>query len=109
MSSPGCRTAFSKGRDAMAGGLRIDLNCDVGESFGVWRLGDDEALLDVVTSANIACGFHAGDPATIEATVRSAKSRGVVVGAHPSYPDLVGFGRRTLRMRPADVESMVLY
>lgn len=88
---------------------QIDLNCDVGESYGAWRLGDDQALLDVATSANVACGYHAGDPATIEATIRYAKSRGVAVGAHPSYPDLQGFGRRSMRVAPGDVETMVLF
>ena len=88
---------------------RIDLNSDVGESFGAWRMGDDLAVLDVVTSANVACGYHAGDPAVIEATVRAARDRGVAVGAHPSYPDLAGFGRRTMRVAPADLEAMVLY
>jgi UPF0271 protein len=89
--------------------MHVDLNCDVGESYGAWRLGDDEALLDVATSANVACGYHAGDPATIEATIRYAKSRGVSVGAHPSYPDLSGFGRRSMHIAPADVEALVLY
>jgi UPF0271 protein len=88
---------------------RVDLNCDVGESFGAWRLGDDAGVLDHVTSANVACGFHAGDPATMEATVRACKQRGVAVGAHPSYPDLAGFGRRSMRVEPGDVEAMVLY
>ncbi|MDQ2817236.1 MAG: 5-oxoprolinase subunit PxpA [Candidatus Eremiobacteraeota bacterium] len=88
---------------------RIDLNADVGESLGPWRLGDDEALLDVVTSANIACGFHAGDPCVMEATVRAAAARGVAIGAHPGYPDLGGFGRRSMRIAPGDVARMVLY
>jgi UPF0271 protein len=88
---------------------RVDLNGDVGESFGIWRLGDDARILGFVTSANIACGFHAGDPATIDATVREATRRGVAVGAHPSYPDLAGFGRRSMRLSPAEVEAAVLY
>jgi len=87
----------------------IDLNCDIGESYGAWRMGDDRALLDVVTSANVACGFHAGDPSIIEATVRDATQRNVAVGAHPSYPDLVGFGRRSMALAPDDVEAAVLY
>jgi 5-oxoprolinase (ATP-hydrolysing) subunit A len=87
----------------------IDLNCDIGESFGAWRMGDDRALLDIVSSANVACGFHAGDPGTIDATVSAAVERGVAVGAHPSYPDLAGFGRRVMDVTPADVESGVLY
>jgi UPF0271 protein len=109
--TPGSLPAFSKEREreAMAIAPRIDLNCDAGESFGVWRLGDDDALFEVVTSANIACGFHAGDPSTIEAAIRKAASRGLAIGAHPSYPDLVGFGRRTIRMRPDEVESAVVY
>ena len=87
----------------------IDLNCDIGESYGAWRMGDDDALLDLVSSANIACGFHAGDPATIDATVCAATQRGVAIGAHPSYPDLAGFGRRSMDISPGDVESGVLY
>ena len=72
----------------------LDLNCDMGEGFGAWTLGDDLALLDQVTSANIACGFHAGDPATMQRVVQAAAARGVQVGAHPGLPDLQGFGRR---------------
>lgn len=87
----------------------IDLNCDIGESFGAWQMGDDRALLDIVSSANVACGFHAGDPSTIDATVRAAAQRDVVIGAHPSYPDLAGFGRRSMDLAPDDVESAVLY
>ena len=75
----------------------MDINSDLGESFGAWRMGDDAAMLQVVTSANIACGFHAGDPAGILQTLRGAVERGVIVGAHVGYPDLVGFGRRGLR------------
>ena len=93
----------------MSTGLRVDLNADVGESFGAWSIGDDAGVLGIVTSANIACGYHAGDPRTIEATVRHAVRLGIAVGAHPSYPDLAGFGRRSMRMAPMDVESMVLY
>ncbi|MBV8081460.1 MAG: LamB/YcsF family protein [Candidatus Eremiobacteraeota bacterium] len=87
----------------------IDLNCDIGESYGAWSMGDDDALLDVVSSANVACGFHAGDPSIIDATVRAAAERGVAIGAHPSYPDLAGFGRRSMNLSPQDVESAVLY
>ena len=87
----------------------VDLNSDLGESFGAWRLGDDDALLDIVTSANIACGFHAGDPATIVRTVAAAAARGVAVGAQVSYPDLVGFGRRAMDVAPADLTADVLY
>lgn len=96
------------GHDAVAG-PGIDLNADLGESFGRWTLGDDDAMLDVVTSANVACGFHAGDPATLLRTVRAAAERTVVVGAQVSYPDLVGFGRRYIDIAPADLTAAVLY
>jgi UPF0271 protein len=87
----------------------IDLNCDMGEGFGSWRIGADEALLDFVTSANVACGYHAGDPPTIMRTVQLALDRGVAVGAHPAYPDLQGFGRRSMRLSPDELESILLY
>jgi UPF0271 protein len=87
----------------------IDLNCDMGESFGAWFMGHDEALLDLVTSANIACGFHAGDPATMSRTVQLAAARGVAIGAHPSLPDLQGFGRRTMAITPAEARGLTLY
>jgi UPF0271 protein len=87
----------------------IDLNADVGESFGRWRLGDDEGLLDVVTSANVACGFHAGDPATLVATCRAAALRGVAIGAQVGYRDLAGFGRRFVDVSAADLYADVLY
>jgi 5-oxoprolinase (ATP-hydrolysing) subunit A len=87
----------------------LDLNSDLGEGYGRWRLGDDAALLEVVTSANVACGFHAGDPATIDRTVRMAVGRGVAVGAQVSYPDLVGFGRREIDVPPDDLTADVLY
>jgi 5-oxoprolinase (ATP-hydrolysing) subunit A len=87
----------------------IDLNADVGESFGAWRLGDDEAMLALVTSANVACGFHAGDPLTILATVRAAARNGVAVGAQVSYPDLAGFGRRFMDIEPAQLTADVIY
>ncbi len=87
----------------------LDLNCDMGESFGAWSMGQDEALLDLVTSANIACGFHAGDPATMARTVRGALARGVALGAHPSLPDLQGFGRRALAITPEEAHDLVLY
>jgi UPF0271 protein len=89
--------------------MQIDLNCDMGEGFGRWSLGDDEALLGVVTSANVACGLHAGDPQTMRATLRLARERGVAVGAHPAYPDLQGFGRRAMALSPAEVRDCVLY
>lgn len=87
----------------------LDLNCDMGEGFGAWTLGDDLALLDHVTSANIACGFHAGDPATMRRVVGAALARGVAVGAHPGLPDLVGFGRREMKVSPADAYAMTVY
>jgi 5-oxoprolinase (ATP-hydrolysing) subunit A len=87
----------------------IDLNADLGESYGNWRMGDDAAMLDVVTSANIACGFHAGDPLTIRKTVRHAVERNIVIGAHIAYQDLVGFGRRTIDSEPDAIEADVLY
>lgn len=89
--------------------MRIDLNADVGESLGPWSMGDDEALIPLVTSVNVACGFHAGDPRTIERTVAQAAAAGVAIGAHPGYPDLVGFGRRDLAMAPADLEAAIVY
>ncbi|HWL44158.1 MAG TPA: 5-oxoprolinase subunit PxpA [Ilumatobacter sp.] len=87
----------------------IDLNADLGESYGVWRLGDDAALLDVVTSANIACGFHAGDPSTLRRTCLAATARGVAIGAQVSYPDLAGFGRRFIDIDPGELRDAVLY
>lgn len=88
---------------------RIDLNADLGESFGTWVLGDDEAMLDVVTSANVACGFHAGDATTLRRTVAAAAARGVTVGAQVGYRDLAGFGRRRIDMEAADLTADVLY
>ena len=87
----------------------MDLNSDLGEGYGRWTLGDDAAMLQVVTSANVACGFHAGDPATIDRTVRTAVELGVAVGAQVSYPDLVGFGRREIDLPPGDLTADVLY
>ncbi len=87
----------------------IDLNCDMGEGFGAWQMGDDAALLDHVSSANIACGFHAGDPGTMHRTVKLAIKKGVAVGAHPSLPDLQGFGRRAMKVSAAEVYDLVLY
>ncbi|MGQ0841677.1 LamB/YcsF family protein [Actinokineospora sp.] len=89
--------------------MSLDLNSDLGEGFGIWRLGDDEALLDVVTSANVACGFHAGDAATMRAVCVAAAARGVVVGAQVSYRDLAGFGRRFIDVDPAQLADEVLY
>ena len=87
----------------------IDLNCDMGESYGAWKMGADVAVMPFITSANIACGFHAGDPATIRQTVRLAVDRGVAVGAHPSLPDLMGFGRRAMRISPQEMYDLVVY
>lgn len=87
----------------------VDLNCDCGESFGAWRMGADEALFPHVTSANIACGFHAGDPATMLRTLLEARRNGVAIGAHPGLPDLVGFGRREMKVSGDEVYAMVLY
>ena len=89
--------------------MRIDLNCDMGESFGVYTIGDDAAVMRSITSANVACGFHAGDPSVIRRTLRLAKAHGVAVGAHPGFPDLVGFGRREIQATAAEVEDAVLY
>lgn len=88
---------------------RIDLNADMGESFGIYQLGDDAALLPLVTSANIACGFHAGDPTTMARTVAAAAAHGVALGAHPGLPDLVGFGRRLLAVSPPEARDLVTY
>jgi len=87
----------------------IDLNCDMGESFGAWTMGQDDAVLAHVTSANIACGFHAGDPVTMQRTVAAAVKHGVAVGAHPSLPDLGGFGRREMRVSADEAYAMTLY
>jgi len=87
----------------------IDLNCDMGESYGAWKMGADAEIMPWITSANIACGFHAGDPATIRKTVRLAVDNGVAVGAHPSLPDLMGFGRRVMRISPQDMYDLVIY
>ncbi|MFG1750379.1 LamB/YcsF family protein [Streptosporangium sandarakinum] len=92
-----------------ATGAVIDLNADLGEGFGIWSLGDDMALLDIVTSANIACGFHAGDPRTIRRTCAAAVDRGVAIGAQVSYRDLAGFGRREMEVDPEDLCAEVLY
>jgi UPF0271 protein len=88
---------------------RIDLNSDLGEGFGDYRCGDDEAMLDLVTSANVACGFHAGDPEIMARTFRAAKARGVTVGAHVGFADLQGFGRRPLPLSAREIENLVAY
>jgi UPF0271 protein len=87
----------------------IDLNCDCGESFGAYVIGDDDAMLKIVTSANVACGFHGGDPDVMARTFRLAKANGVAIGAHPGFPDLQGFGRRRLPFSAAEIERLVAY
>lgn len=87
----------------------IDINCDMGESFGAFTIGEDEKVIPYITSANIACGYHAGDPRVMEKTVRLARDHGVAVGAHPGFPDLLGFGRRTLETFPGEVKDYILY
>ncbi len=89
--------------------MTIDLNCDMGESFGRYKLGQDAALMPLITSVNVACGYHAGDPLVMQATLRLAKQHGVAVGAHPGWPDLQGFGRREMAFSPAEVEALMLY
>ena len=87
----------------------VDMNSDLGESFGNYKLGMDDKILEIVTSANIACGFHAGDPSVMQKTVALAVKNGAALGAHPGYPDLVGFGRRKMDIAPSDVYNMVVY
>jgi UPF0271 protein len=89
--------------------MHIDINSDVGESFGAYSIGHDAGLMRSITSANVAAGFHAGDPSVLRQTIRIAKKHGVAVGAHPGFPDLVGFGRRELTVSPAEAEDFVLY
>lgn len=88
---------------------RVDLNSDMGEGFGAWTMGDDERVLQFVSSANIACGFHAGDPSVMRRTVHAAAQRGVAIGAHPGLPDLAGFGRRNIDIAPETVYDIVVY
>lgn len=95
--------------DGKQAAMRIDMNSDMGESFGRWTLGDDEALLDVVSSANVACGFHAGDPSVMLRTLSYAASREVMVGAHVAYRDLAGFGRRYVDESPDELKADVMY
>src|SRR5574337_136285 len=90
-------------------GKKIDLNSDVGESFGAWTMGADEALMPYITSASIACGWHGGDPQVMRRTVRLARTHGVRVGAHPGFPDLLGFGRRPMQCSPGEVRDYLLY
>jgi UPF0271 protein len=89
--------------------VNIDINCDLGESFGIYKLGSDEEILDYVTSANIACGFHAGDPSTMRKTVKMALEKHVGIGAHPGFSDLAGFGRRAIDISPEEVYDLVIY
>jgi len=89
--------------------MRIDINSDVGESFGAYTIGHDAGLMTAITSANVAAGFHGGDPSVLRATIRIAIAGGVAVGAHPGFPDLVGFGRREINATPKEVEDLVLY
>ena len=89
--------------------MRIDINSDTGESFGAYTIGHDEGLFQSITSANVAAGFHAGDPSVLRETIRLAKAHGVAIGAHPGFPDLVGFGRRELNVTPREAEDLVLY
>jgi 5-oxoprolinase (ATP-hydrolysing) subunit A len=93
----------------MAGPLRFDLNCDLGESFGRYELGEDSAMMALVSSANVACGFHAGDPDVMARTVALAKENGVALGAHPGFPDLQGFGRRLMLLTPKEIANAVCY
>jgi len=88
---------------------RIDINCDMGESYGAYRLGRDSEVMEYISSANIACGWHAGDPLVMDYTVRLAKEKGVGVGAHPAYPDLMGFGRRPMGLTSDEIETYVIY
>lgn len=89
--------------------MKIDINSDMGEGFGHWTVGDDAQLMQVVSSANVACGFHAGDAVIMDNTVRMAKERGIGVGAHPGLPDLMGFGRRIIQMEPDELEKHMIY
>lgn len=89
--------------------MRIDINCDLGESFGSYKIGEDEKVMPFITSANVACGYHAGDPVIMALTLELAKMHGVSVGAHPGYPDLLGYGRRNLETSPGEIRNYVLY
>lgn len=89
--------------------MSVPINCDMGEGFGLFRCGDDEGIMPFIDIANVACGFHAGDPAVMRRTVRLAKSHGVKVGAHPSFPDLQGFGRREMKMQRDELSACILY
>ncbi|MGB8462436.1 MAG: 5-oxoprolinase subunit PxpA, partial [Priestia megaterium] len=88
---------------------KVDLNCDLGESFGAYRIGNDEAILEHVTSVNVACGFHAGDPSVMRKTVKLAAGKKVQIGAHPGLQDLIGFGRRNMNISPQEAYDIVIY
>ena len=89
--------------------MQVDINCDMGESFGAYRIGNDEEMMRYITSANIACGYHAGDPMVMARTVKLAAEHGVQIGSHPGYPDLMGFGRRPMSLSQDEIENYVLY
>lgn len=89
--------------------MKVDLNCDMGESFGIYELGNDEEMMQYITSANIACGYHAGDPSTMSKTIKLAKEHNVKIGAHPAFPDLMGFGRREMGCTPSEIKDYVTY
>jgi len=89
--------------------VKVTINCDMGEAFGIYRFGDDEACMPFITHANVACGFHASDPAVMRETVRAAKRHGVAIGAHPGLPDREGFGRREMKLSRDEVSALVLY
>ncbi|MEM4704236.1 MAG: 5-oxoprolinase subunit PxpA [Candidatus Bathyarchaeia archaeon] len=89
--------------------LQVDINCDLGESYGVFKIGDDKKIMPHITSANIACGFHAGDPTVIMQTVKLAKKHNVAIGAHPAFPDLMGFGRREMQLANEEIKDYVIY
>ncbi|KHE71545.1 LamB/YcsF family protein [Halobacillus sp. BBL2006] len=89
--------------------MKVDLNCDMGESFGLYQLGNDEGMMPYITSANIACGYHAGDPTIMRKTIELAKEHNVQIGAHPAFPDLMGFGRRHMNCTASEIKDYVLY
>ncbi len=89
--------------------MRVDINCDMGESFGAYRIGDDEKIMPFISSANIACGWHAGDPMVMAKTVRLAAGHGTAIGAHPGYPDLLGYGRRNIETFPGEIRNYIIY
>ena len=89
--------------------MKVDINCDMGESFGAYTIGEDERIISFISSANVACGYHAGDPMVMAKTVELARGHGVAVGAHPGYPDLYGYGRRNLETLPGEIKNLVLY